>query len=183
MIDQRTADVRQFVEAGGLRGYASASVRTAVPRSAAADATAVRAPSTRRWPQRQPRRAPPADVLLAHRDPDVRLVYAAIIERQGYTVRTIGPDDDVLAGVRRSPPSLLIAEIDACGDVALPRALRADLRTREVELLILSADPFPKEFDDFDDEECPRCLAMPVSPGRLVREVRMLIGRPARLPV
>ncbi len=166
MTDQRSPDVRQYTDVATVRPYAPSTRRP------------TRTAPEERIRERRVRRTATKLVLLINGDRDTRLIFSSILERKGYEVSSIDSVDSGLRLARRRRPALIIA--DSTAKVAdrqpLSRALRDDPRTREIALLTLTVEPMPKELREMADDETARCLAVPVSPGRLVREVRMLIG-------
>ncbi len=155
MLDQRTPDVRS--------GYAAVpSIR---PRSL---------PVPRRRRSHDGRKR----VLLLNGDADTRLIFASVLERSGYHVAAAEDEKKGARLLRRMSPDLIVADHTTRTPEGRPLvpALRSDPRTADVSMLTLTSEPMPKELETMEEDDRLRCLATPVSPGRLVREVRMLIG-------
>ena len=82
----------------------------------------------------------PARVLLADDNADMR-EYLGRLLRPGYEVTTVTDGQAALEAARADPPDIIISDVmmPRLGGLQLVAALRADLRTAEVPVLLLSA--------------------------------------------
>jgi hypothetical protein len=84
---------------------------------------------------------PPARVLIADDNADMREYLARLLEGAGYRVDAVIDGQEALAAVRADPPDLVISDVmmPRLDGLALVAALRADQRTAAVPVVLLSA--------------------------------------------
>ena len=120
-------------------------------------------------------------VLVVEDDEDIAALIARYLRKAGYHAEVLHSGADVLSGVRRHPPDLLILDLMLPGASGLQicSALRAEPGTATIPVIMLTAR----------GEEADRVLGLelgaddyvtkPFSPNELVARVRALLRRTA----
>jgi len=120
-------------------------------------------------------------VLVVEDDEDIAALIARYLRKAGYHAEVLHSGADVLSGVRRHPPDLLILDLMLPGASGLQicSALRAEPGTSTIPVIMLTAR----------GEEADRILGFelgaddyvtkPFSPNELVARVRALLRRTA----
>jgi PAS domain S-box-containing protein len=117
--------------------------------------------------------AAPARVLLADDNADMR-EYLQRLLRPGYEVTTVTDGQAALEAARANPPDILISDVmmPRLGGLALVAALRADLRTAEVPVLLLSARAGQEAAIEGLEAGADDYLVKPFSAAELLARVR-----------
>jgi two-component system, cell cycle response regulator DivK len=125
-------------------------------------------------------------VLLVEDNEDNRVIYTTILRHYGYRVEEATTGLEALEAAPRLRPDLMIL------DIALPELdgwtvaarLKEDPATRELPILVVTAQASPDSRDRAVEVGCAGFLEKPVRPQRVFEEVRRLIGEaPAPGPV
>ncbi|MFY9934117.1 MAG: SpoIIE family protein phosphatase, partial [Streptosporangiaceae bacterium] len=132
-----------------------------------------RVASVRRDPDGKP---VPARVLLADDNADMR-EYLQRLLRPGYEVTTVTDGQEALEAARADPPDILISDVmmPGLGGLALVAALRADLRTAEVPVLLLSARAGQEAAIEGLEAGADDYLVKPFSAAELLARVRATV--------
>ncbi|MBB4637372.1 response regulator [Longimicrobium terrae] len=122
----------------------------------------------------------PRTILLADDHEDNRIALTAVLERDGYNALEAADGREAVDKVREHMPDLVLM------DLAMPvmdgRAamleLRADPRTRDVPIVLLTAMALSVDRDRIIAEGFDGLLIKPCLPPHLLQEVRRLVGPP-----
>ena len=115
----------------------------------------------------------PARVLLADDNADMR-EYLQRLLRPGYEVTTVTDGQAALEAARANPPDILISDVmmPRLGGLQLVAALRADLRTADVPVLLLSARAGQEAAIEGLEAGADDYLVKPFSAAELLARVR-----------
>ena len=115
-------------------------------------------------------------VLLADDNADMR-EYLRRLLQPGYEVSTVTDGQAALEAARANPPDILISDVmmPRLGGLALVAALRADLRTAEVPVLLLSARAGPEAAIEGLEAGADDYLVKPFSAAELLARVRATV--------
>jgi CheY-like chemotaxis protein len=109
-------------------------------------------------------------ILVVDDDPEVRALVSDVLDEAGYAVELAGDGEEALHVIERSPPRLLLLDIQMprVDGPSLARELRA--RLRDLPVIVMTARPHP-------EREADRCnavavLAKPFDSADLIRVVR-----------
>ena len=118
-------------------------------------------------------RPAPARVLLADDNADMR-EYLQRLLRPGYEVTTVTDGQAALEAARANPPDILISDVmmPRLGGLQLVAALRADLRTADVPVLLLSARAGQEAAIEGLEAGADDYLVKPFSAAELLARVR-----------
>jgi len=127
--------------------------------------------------------ASPPVVMVVDDDPDFVETTRIVLEAHGFQVRLATNGDEALAALEHNHPDLVIMDIMMQGILDGLNAswrIQANPAMKNIPILVISsiadsdyADMFPTEGEFPAD----RFLTKPVSPERLIAEVKRLIGR------
>jgi two-component system, cell cycle response regulator DivK len=120
-------------------------------------------------------------VLLVEDDPHAREIYAEILEYAGFEVSLALDGEEGLSLARSEIPALVLMDIHLpllSGWDAL-KALKEDPRTRDIPVVAITANGGPENVERAATSGFESYHVKPVSPGKLLAEVRRLIGEPA----
>jgi len=115
----------------------------------------------------------PAHVLLADDNADMR-EYLQRLLRPGYEVTTVTDGQAALDAARASPPDIVISDVmmPRLGGLQLVKALRSDLRTADVPVLLLSARAGQEAAIEGLEAGADDYLVKPFSAAELLARVR-----------
>lgn len=121
-------------------------------------------------------------VLVAEDDPDIRELIAYRLRRAGYDVIDVADGTSALVAATTAVPDLVIADVTMPGTDGLEvcATLRADPRTTEVPVLLLSARARESDVQRGYDSGAAAYLIKPFSPQDLVNQVAELLARGGR---
>lgn len=88
-----------------------------------------------------------ASVLVGESVADIRGVLIRLFERSGYEVRSADDADGCLRAVAGQRPDLVLLNLPNDDAVRVCRHLRADPDTRDIAVIMLSADAHPNAQD------------------------------------
>ena len=122
----------------------------------------------------------PKTILLVDDHEDNRVALLAVLEREGYGTLAAANGQEALDIVREHSPDLVLM------DLAMPvmdgrtamQELRADPRTADVPIVVLTAMALSVDRDRMIAEGFNGLLIKPCMPPLLLKEVRSLIGPP-----
>jgi DNA-binding response OmpR family regulator len=121
------------------------------------------------------------DVLIAEDEPSILESLDFILRRAGWTIDSVTDGETALERVRRSRPRVLVL------DVMLPKRsgfdvlkqLRADIETRDLPVLILTAKGQQQDRRIAEDLGADGFVTKPYSNAEVVGAVRQLLGEDA----
>jgi len=122
-----------------------------------------------------------AIILVVDRDPHVRELESHFLHQAGYSVEFEQDGDGALEQARRVMPDIIITEILVPGldGLALCRRLKADVRTRDIAVLVFS---ILAAADRAREAGADAFLLKPLAEHTLVDTVqRLLAARSARI--
>jgi two-component system cell cycle response regulator DivK len=123
-------------------------------------------------------------VILVDDDEDSTAMYAAGLLSMGFQPVATTTAEDALSRARGIRHGAVIADMtlaDSSG-VDLARRLRADQRTRNVGIIILTGNGFGSARQKAMDAGCDRFLLKPCLPDVLALEIRDLLTRRQHVP-
>jgi PAS domain S-box-containing protein len=118
----------------------------------------------------------PAQVLLADDNADMR-EYLQRLLQPGYEVTTVIDGQAALEAARANPPDIMISDVmmPRLGGLSLVAALRADVRTAEVPVLLLSARAGQEAAIEGLEAGADDYLVKPFSAAELLARVRATV--------
>jgi CheY-like chemotaxis protein len=122
-------------------------------------------------------------VLIADADSDTRLLYREMLSSAGCDVIEAVDGRDALAQAFSRGPSVVVTEtrLPFIDGYALCELLRADSATRDVPILVLTADAHPAEHDRAERAGADAVLTKPVLPDAVLKTTKDLLKRSAAL--
>jgi DNA-binding response OmpR family regulator len=123
-------------------------------------------------------------ILVVDDEMYVTQLLAFILRRVGDEVHTADDGEQALLAAAEMAPDLIIADyqMPVLDGLEMCRRLRADSRTADIPVLILTARGHRLRPGDVEGTNVRYVLAKPFSPRELVIKVDDLIGRPGSLP-
>jgi two-component system cell cycle response regulator len=106
-----------------------------------------------------------------------------LLEPTGYRVETAGNAEAALASLRGRAPSLILSDLHMPGGSGfdLLRAVKADPRTRAIPFVVLTASIWPERDREHAMQlGADRFIVRPISPDRLLGEIKAVLERPKR---
>ena len=116
-------------------------------------------------------------VLLVDGDADSRTVYRAILQHYEFEVLEALDGPAALETALRETPDIVVTELTVpkLSGLDLLRALRADDRTRDTCIIVLTAVSFESERTRAVQAGCQLFLSKPVEPQTLVEQIRRFL--------
>ncbi len=123
-------------------------------------------------------------ILVVDDEMYVTQLLAFILRRVGDEVHTADDGEQALLAATELQPDLVIADyqMPVLDGLEMCRRLKADPRTRDIPVLVLTARGHRLRPTDVDGTNVRYVLAKPFSPRELVNKVDDLIGRPGSMP-
>lgn len=117
-------------------------------------------------------------VLVIDDQDDERAIQRAMLSHLGYSVREATDGEDGLRVATETPPDLVLLDVamPRMDGFAVCRALRADLRTHTVPVLLFTASVVGDLDERARDAGADGVLTKPVDPHRVAEAVRRIIG-------
>ena len=124
---------------------------------------------------------PPATVLIVEDDADIAALIAHFLEKAGFDSEIVSDGARALASARASPPDLVILDLMLPGlnGLEVCRALRADEKTAQLPIIMLTARGEESERIFGLDVGADDYIVKPFSPNELMARVRALLRRAA----
>lgn len=118
-------------------------------------------------------------ILVAEDNIEQRSLYVAILKGAGYRVLEAGDGEEAIAVVRRERPGLVIMDVTMPGTSGwnAVRELKEDLETMAVPIIVVTGLAGSWDRDASIAAGADEYLAKPVSPPRLLEEVRKFLAR------
>jgi len=119
-------------------------------------------------------------VLVVHDDVDARRIYRAALEFAGFEVVEAVNAGDIRAATETALPSAVVCDlyVAAMADESVVSRIRRDPRLAGTPVLVLSAWNSSAHRDLALQLGVDAFMHLPVSPAKLVDEVRRLVGMP-----
>ena len=124
---------------------------------------------------------PAGSVLIVEDDADIANLIAHFLEKHGFRSDIVGDGGRAAAQAREAPPDLVILDVMLPGlnGLEVCRALRADTRTANVPIIMLTARGEESERILGLDVGADDYIVKPFSPNELMARVRALMRRSA----
>jgi CheY-like chemotaxis protein len=122
----------------------------------------------------------PAMVLLVEGEADTLETHACHLESAGLWVTTATNPTDGLRYVREFLPNLLVADVTLADGVDLVHAVKQDIRTTHIPIVVLTVQPVD-DLSSATRSEVDAVLQQPVRPELLYSRSRRLIANSALL--
>ena len=122
-----------------------------------------------------------ATVLVVEDEPQIQELVAVNLEHIGHTVLRAGSAEEAEAAIRRALPDVLVLDWMLPGEsgVAFARRLRADERTRELPILMLTARAMEQDKVSGLEAGADDYLTKPFSPKELAARIKAVLRRRA----
>jgi two-component system phosphate regulon response regulator PhoB len=122
-----------------------------------------------------------ATVLVVEDEPQIQELVAVNLEHIGHTVLRAGSAEEAEAAIRRALPDVLVLDWMLPGEsgVAFARRLRADERTRELPILMLTARAMEQDKISGLEAGADDYLTKPFSPKELAARIKAVLRRRA----
>jgi CheY-like chemotaxis protein len=120
-------------------------------------------------------------VLVADDEEDILLLVSTIIERAGHEVVSVRDGAQALAAISDRRPDLVVLDISMpeVDGLEVLRRLRADRETKELPVLLLSAQAQEADVRRGFDTGASAYVRKPFSPNELAQRVAELLETPA----
>jgi DNA-binding response OmpR family regulator len=121
-------------------------------------------------------------ILVAEDDRDIADLIAHYVQKAGWTAQVAASGDEALARARESTPDMAILDVMLPGmsGFEVCRALRADSRTADVPIIMVTARAEEPDRIVGLDLGADDYLAKPFSPNELMARIRALMRRSRR---
>jgi type IV pilus assembly protein PilB len=118
-------------------------------------------------------------ILVVDDSPTMVHVISYFLQLEGYTVTSASDGAQGLEAVRREAPHLIVSDVDMprMNGLEMVRALRADPRTSEIPILMLTARTSVEHETEGLATGADDYVPKPVEPRRLAARVKRLLGR------
>jgi DNA-binding response OmpR family regulator len=128
--------------------------------------------------------SPHVPVMIVEDDNHALSGYMEFLETAGFDVHGIGDARQALPAALRQPPGALVTDITLPGmsGFELAAALRADMRTRDVPIIGLTAHWTPDVRARAAEVGMRVVLLKPCTPSHLIAELERLVTRSASGP-
>ncbi|HEX8392611.1 MAG TPA: response regulator [Longimicrobium sp.] len=122
----------------------------------------------------------PRTILLADDHEDNRVALTAVLERDGYRALEAAHGQEAVDMVREHMPDLVLMDLamPVMDGRAAMHELRADPRTKDIPIVLLTAMALSVDRDRIMGEGFDGLLIKPCLPPHLLQEVRRLVGPP-----
>ena len=116
-------------------------------------------------------------VLLVEDNPHNRKIFSGMLAHAGFTVVEAEDGHQALAAVEKALPDLILMDLSIPGidGWECTRRLKADARTQNVPIIALTAHAMRGDEERARAAGCDHYLAKPISPKKVVEEVRKLL--------
>ena len=119
-------------------------------------------------------------VLLVEDNPHNRKIFSGMLVHSGFAVVEAEDGHQALAAVAPDKPLpdviLMDLSIPGIDGWEVTRRLKADARTKTVPIIALTAHAMRGDEERARDAGCDHYLAKPISPKKVVEEVRKILG-------
>ena len=121
--------------------------------------------------------APPPLILIVDDNIDAREMYGMYLQHEGFRWAEAVNGQDALTQTRLEKPALILmdATMPRMDGWEAVRRLKADVATRHIPLIMLTAHAFDEHRERAKKAGCDGFLAKPVLPDALAREIRQCL--------
>lgn len=119
-------------------------------------------------------------VLLVDDDIHNRKIFETVLRHAGFQVRLAAGGDEAMELIRKSRPHLVLMDlsIPIIDGWECTRLIKANPETQAVQIVALTAHAMRGDEERALQAGCDGYLSKPISPKRLVEEVRSRLGLP-----
>ena len=116
-------------------------------------------------------------ILVAEDNADQRSMYVAILTGVGYRVLEASDGAEAVEIARQSHPGLVLMDVTMPGTSGwnAVRAVRDQVETRDIPVIVITGLSATRDRDASFAAGCDAYLSKPVSPRRLLEEVRRFV--------
>ena len=116
-------------------------------------------------------------ILIADDNPDQRALYVDILTHAGYVVIEARDGSEAIQRARDDQPSLILMDVTMPGTSGwnAVRAVRAQVETRDIPVIVITGLTATRDRDASFAAGSDAYLSKPVSPRRLLEEVRRFV--------
>jgi two-component system cell cycle response regulator DivK len=116
-------------------------------------------------------------ILVADDNPDQRALYVDILTHAGYVVVQAQDGAEAIQRARDDRPSLILMDVTMPGTSGwnAVRAVRDQVETRDIPVIVITGLSATRDRDASFAAGCDAYLSKPVSPRRLLEEVRRFV--------
>ena len=116
-------------------------------------------------------------ILVADDNPDQRALYVDILTHAGYAVIQAQDGAEAILRAREDLPSLILMDVTMPGTSGwnAVRAVRDQVETRDIPVIVITGLSATRDRDASFAAGCDAYLSKPVSPRRLLEEVRRFV--------
>lgn len=116
-------------------------------------------------------------IVVAEDNPDQRALYVALLSGVGYRVLEAADGSEAVDVVRRERPGLVLMDVTMPGTSGwnAVRTLKEDVETRDIPIIVVTGLASAWDRDASMASGCDEYLAKPVSPVRLIEEVKKFL--------
>jgi CheY-like chemotaxis protein len=121
-------------------------------------------------------------VLIVDDDRDTREMYSESLRADGFELRTASNGKDAIRSARTFLPSVIVTDLRLAGaidGVELTRRLRADTRTEDIRIIILTGATFGNERDRAEASGIDAYVIKPCLPRMLASEICRVSRQPS----
>ena len=116
-------------------------------------------------------------ILVADDNPDQRALYVDILTHAGYEVIQAQDGAEAIQRAREDRPSLILMDVTMPGTSGwnAVRAVRDQMETQDIPVIVITGLSGTRDRDASFAAGCDAYLSKPVSPRRLLEEVRRFV--------
>ena len=109
-------------------------------------------------------------VLIVEDDPELRALYRAMLQMEGFAVVAVEDGIDALRHIEVDPPDALVLDLGLprLGGRDVHREIASRTEMRDIPIVIVTGEPI----DDLDPKDFACILRKPIDPQSLVSAVR-----------
>jgi len=110
------------------------------------------------------------NVLIVEDDPELRTLYRAMLQMEGFAVVGVEDGIDALRHIEVDPPDAVVLDLGLprLGGRDVQREIAGRMETRGIPIVIVTGEPI----DDLDPKDFACILRKPLDPQSLVSAVR-----------
>ena len=119
-------------------------------------------------------------ILLVDDDIHTQKIFETVLRHSGFRVRMAANGEEALREARAELPALILMDlsIPVIDGWECTRQLKADPRTAGIQIVALTAHAMSGDEDRALEAGCDGYLSKPISPRKLVAEVKQRLGLP-----
>ncbi|MCU1279029.1 MAG: response regulator receiver [bacterium] len=116
-------------------------------------------------------------VLLVEDNPHNRKIFSGMLGHAGFNVVEAEDGHQALAAMEKALPDVILMDLSIPGvdGWEVTRRLKADVRTQKVPIIALTAHAMRGDEERARAAGCDHYLAKPISPKKVVEEVRKIL--------